>query len=348
MTAPGGGGSGRLDSEGMWEATFSLPEQLTRAVAEARAGPAPEPAAISNVVALGMGGSGIVGDLLSAVCAPELAMPVTVVKSYEAPAFVGPDTLVFAVSFSGDTEETLTAAAQALEAGASVVAVTAGGVLADLVGQGGGTVVGVPGDIPEPRAALGAMAAPPLVLLDRLGLLPGAAARLEAAAGQLGRRRDELAAARNEAAEVAQRLERTCTLVHGSPGAAAVAAQRWKTQMNENAKSPAFWAVQPELCHNEAAGWGLGGDVTRQVFTLVSLRHRGEHPQVAKRCALVAEILLEVVSDVVEVWARGEDEIARFFDLALVGDVVSLLVAGREGVDPGPVPILGEIKESVR
>ena len=335
-----------LDSEGMWRATLGFPEQLRAAVRAASAcGPLPDGPAISNIVVLGMGGSGIAGDLLAAIAGPELVVPVTVVKSYEAPAFVGPDTLVFAVSFSGETEETLSAAGQALDAGANVVAVAGGGRLAELVGGAGGTVIPVPGDIPQPRAALAAMGAPPLIVLERLGFLAGAAQRLGAAAEQLERRRDELLVAQSEAAEVARRLERTFPLVHGSPGTVAVAAQRWKTQMNENAKTPAFWASQPELCHNEVAGWGLDGDVTRQVLTLVSLRHRAEHPQVAKRSALVAELMLEVVADVIEVWARGEDDLARFFDLALVGDVVSLLVADRQGVDPGPVPVLGEIKQ---
>ena len=127
-----------------------------------------------------------------------------------------------------------------------------------------------------------------------------------------------------------------------------MAAQRWKTQVNENAKSPAFWSTLPELGHNELAGWGQGGDVTRQVLTLVTLRHGGEHPQVAKRFAFVADVLLEVVADIVEVWAEGTDPLAQLFDLALVGDFVSLHLAGQEGTDPGPVPVLADLKDRLR
>ena len=115
--------------------------------------------------------------------------------------------------------------------------------------------------------------------------------------------------------------------------------------MQENAKTPAFASLQPELCHNEVAGWGQDGDVTRQVLTLVTLRHDGEHPEIARRFELVAEIMEEVVGDVVVVRTEATDDIARFFDLALFGDLVSLHLAGREGVDPGPVPVLGEIKQ---
>lgn len=333
-----------VDSLAMWEATTGLPEQVAAAVDAAIEVDLPVAAPVSNVVVAGMGGSGVAGDLVAAVAAPEMAVPVTVVKSYELPAFCGPDTLVIAVSFSGDTAETLEAVEAGHLAGASVVAITAGGALGRLAGREGWPVVPVPADIPQPRAALGAMAAPALVVLERLGLLADATGRLSAAADFLARRRDRLAVPGGAPEEVARRIGRTFPLVHGSPGAAGVAAMRWKTQVNENAKVPAFWSLEPEVCHNEVAGWGQDGDVTRQVITLVTLRHGGEHPEVARRFDLVAEAMEEVVADTIEVRTEADEEIARFFDLALFGDLVSLHLAGREGSDPGPVPVLGEIK----
>jgi glucose/mannose-6-phosphate isomerase len=333
----------------MWEAAAGLPEQIEQAAAAATGIGGPFGAGpITNVVVLGMGGSGIAGDVLAAVAAPEMAVPVVVVKSYELPAFVGPDSLVLAVSCSGETEETLTATLSAYEAGAAVVAITGGGALARLAEGEGSPVVAVPKEIPQPRAALGAMAVPPFVLLERLGLLSGATARLGAASRLLARRRDELVGPGGPAVEVARRIGRTFPLVHGSPGPAGAAALRWKTQVNENAKTPAFWAVQPEVCHNEVAGWGQGGDVTRQMLTLVTLRHDGEHPHIARRFSLVEEVMREVVADIVEVRTAATDPIACFFDLALIGDFVSLHLAGREGTDPGPVPVLGDIKDGLR
>ncbi len=333
-----------VDSLGMWEATTGLPEQMVAALewdgdgVQALSGP------ITNVVVAGMGGSGIVGDLVAAVAAGEMSVPVTVIKSYDLPAFCGPDTLVLAVSFSGDTAETLEVAERAAAAGASAVAVTSGGSLGELAGRAGWPVAPLPGEIPQPRAALGAMAVPALVALERLGLLEGMTERLAAAAEYLARRRDQLATQSGPPVSVARRIGRTFPLVHGSPGPPGVAALRWRTQVQENAKTPAFASLQPELCHNEVAGWGQDGDVTRQVLTLVTLRHDGEHPGIARRFDLVAEIMEEVVGDVVVVRTEATDGIARFFDLALFGDLVSLHLAGREGVDPGPVPVLGEIK----
>jgi glucose/mannose-6-phosphate isomerase len=329
----------------MWEATAGLPEQVASAVQSAGAvGDLPVDVPVTNVVVLGMGGSGIAGDVLAAVAGPEMAVPVSVVKSYELPAFVGTDSLVFAVSFSGDTEETLAAATSAYEAGATVVAVTAGGALGKMAGERGSAVLAVPGDIPQPRAALGAMAVPPLVVLERLGLLSDVTPRLGAVVASLARRRDQLVGDRSPAAEVARRIDRTIPLVYGSAGPVAVAAQRWKAQVNENAKTPAFASVVPELCHNELAGWGQDGDVTRQVLTLVTLRHDGEHPQVARRFALLEDAMLEIVADIVEVRTEATGGLTGFFDLSLFGDFVSLHLAGHEGVDPGPVPALADMK----
>ncbi len=329
----------------MWGATVGLPEQVEAAISAARGvTDLPLHERVENVVVLGMGGSGIAGDVLMAVAAPFMPVPVTVVKGYEPPDYVGTGSLVFAMSFSGDTEETLEAAAGAYEAGASLVVVAGGGALVDLAGEWEVPVVPVPTGIPQPRAALGAMAVPPLVLLEQIGLFPGALQWVDQAVEQLRRRRDQLVEPGSQAQEIARRIGRTIPLVHSSQALGAAAALRWKAQINENAKSPAFFNVYPELCHNELAGWGQQGDVTRQVITLVNLRHDAEHPQVSRRFDLVEDVLREVVAEVIEVRAAGEGDLAQLFDLALIGDFVSLHLAANEDIDPGPIPVLDEMK----
>jgi glucose/mannose-6-phosphate isomerase len=333
----------------MFAAAAALPEQVSDAAGAARGLEGlPDREYVEQVVVLGMGGSGIAGDLMMAVAGPFLPVPVVVVKSYDLPDFVGPGSLVFALSFSGNTEETVEAAGEAADAGANVVAVTAGGELARLAAEWGAPTVAVPGGIPQPRAALGAMAIPPLVVLEEIGLFPGATRWVELAVEQLARRRDLLVAPGNLAEKVARSIGRTIPLIHGAQALGAAAALRWKNQVNENAKSPAFTGVYPELCHNEIAGWGQNGDVTRQVMTLVNLRHDAEHPQVVRRFDLVADLLREVVADIVEVRAVGEGDLAQLLDLILVGDFVSLHLAAQEGIDPGPVPVLDELKNRLR
>jgi glucose/mannose-6-phosphate isomerase len=185
-----------------------------------------------------------------------------------------------------------------------------------------------------------------LAVLEEIGLFPGATHWVEAAAEQLVARRDELTKPGNLAEELARQIGRTIPLIHGG-GLGAVAAHRWKTQVNENAKAPAFWNSQPEVCHNEIVGWGQHGDLTRQVITLVNLRHDFEHPQVMERFDLTSALLQEVVASIAEVQAQGEGELAQLLDLVLVGDFTSTYLAMQEGIDPGPVPIIDQIKSAM-
>ncbi len=338
----------RLDTVGMFDLTAGLPEQVREAADGAQGVEGlPDKAAVEHVVVLGMGGSGVAGDLVRAAAGPFMSVPVVTVKGYELPAFVGDGSLVFAISCSGNTEETIEAATEAAMQGAKIVAITQGGELAKLAAGWGAPVISVP-DIPQPRAALGAMAIPPLVVLEDIGLFPGATQWIDLAVAQLQRRRDALVRPDNEAQQIARRIGRTMPLMHGGGAVGSTAAQRWKTQINENANAPAFWAAQPELCHNEIQGWGQHGDVTRQVLTLVALRHDSEHPQIMRRFDLTADYMREVVAGIEEVRAEGDGDLAQLLDLILFGDFVSLYLAFQEGIDPGPVPTLVELKERLK
>lgn len=340
--------AGGVDSQGILDAVLSLPEQAAAAVEAAR-GLEGLPARddIEQVVVLGMGGSAIAGDILMAAAGPFMPVPVLVFRSYHVPAFVDERTLVFAVSFSGDTEETIESVTAAALQGARVVAVTRGGELGHRARSWGAPIVAVPEGIPQPRTGLGALAIPPLMILEDIGLFPGASYWVQAAVAQLKARRDQLAMPDSLARQLARRIGRTFPLVHGGGGLGAVAAVRWKSDINENAKCPAFWNTQSELCHNEISGWGQHGDLTRQMFTLVNLRHDFEHPQVMHRFKVTADLLDEVVSSVETVRAEGEGELAQLLDLILVGSVTSVHMALQEGVDPGPIPAQDHIKSAL-
>jgi glucose/mannose-6-phosphate isomerase len=119
-----------------------------------------------------------------------------------------------------------------------------------------------------------------------------------------------------------------------------VAALRWRSQVNENAKRPAFSATQPELCHNEVCGWTEASKPMAELMSLVMLRHDGEHPQVGRRFELTADLLRPLVADVIEVRAQGEGDLAQLLDLAYFGDYVSLWLAADAGIDPGPIEAL--------
>lgn len=333
------------DSLDMFGAAFGLADQIAAAAATAgEVENLPPGGDVTSVLVMGMGGSGIGGDVVAAVAASTATAPVMVSKHYECPAWVGPETLVLASSFSGNTEETIAAASAAAQRGAQMVVMASGGRLAELAGQWGAPLIRFDASIPMPRAGIGAVSVTPLVVLERMGLARGLTEQIESTVRQLRKRSPQLRAEGNPAALLARRIGRTMPLVYGGGALGEVAAWRWKGQFNENPKVAAFANRLPELTHNEVAGWAVNGDVTRQVFTMVLLRHDFEHPQVGRRFELVSELCDEVVADVLEVTAQGDDPLAQFMDLTLFGDLVTLHLAVDLGVDPGPVPVLDDIK----
>ena len=343
-----------VDSLGFGDALAAMPEQLAAAHEVAGKVPAaalPDAAAFDRIVTLGMGGSGIAGNVLQAIGTATLPVPVTVLKHYRTPAFVNDRTLAFALSYSGDTEETIEMARGALAAGATLVAISSGGELARLAQESGSLHVPCPGDILMPRLALGALVAPLVVVLFRMGMLPEAHAGLLRAQEQLARRRDQckpsVEGERNPARELARKIGRTIPIVYGSGGLGAVAAMRWKQSVNENAKAPAFWNEYPELDHNEVCGWGQHGDVTRQVFTLIELRHGLEHPRLEQRATATRELIEEALVQVLAVDAEGEGRLAQLLDLVHLGDWTSYYLALDNDVDPGPIDAIDQLKASL-
>jgi glucose/mannose-6-phosphate isomerase len=342
------------DSLRFGEALCGIPEQLAAAHEAAGKIPAaalPDAADFDHVVTLGMGGSGIAGNVLQAVGTATLPVPVTVLKHYRTPAFVGRRTLAFALSYSGGTEETVEMARGALAAGARLVTISNGGELAALASESGSLHVPCPDGIVMPRLALGALVAPLLVVLFRMGMLPEAHAGLMRAQQQLARRRDQCKpaaeAARNPARELARKLGRTIPIIYGSGGLGGVAALRWKQSVNENAKAPAYWNEYPELDHNEVCGWGQHGDVTRQVFSLVELRHGLEHPRLEQRAVATRELIEEALGQVLTVEAEGEGRLAQLLDLVHLGDWTSYYLALDNDVDPGPIDAIMQLKAAL-
>ncbi|MCB1028549.1 MAG: SIS domain-containing protein [Microthrixaceae bacterium] len=343
------GGTGVLDTLGMFDAAFGLPDQMAAAVEIASAADGlPDVSGVGSILMVGMGGSGISGDVMALVASEHGRVPVEVCKHYEPPAHVGPNTLVIAVSFSGGTEETLSATRAAIAAGAPVVAVTTGGELGELVSAAGGAVCGLPAGIPLPRAALGAVGLAPVVLATRLGLLDDTSAAIDGAivavTARVAANRGSDEHTDNDARALARRIERTQPIIYGGGRVGELAAYRWKGQVNENAKAPAYSGSVPEVCHNEICAWGQHGDVTRQVNSMIHLRHDGEHTNVARRFDFLSQITAEVVAEIFEVTAEGDGPLARFYDLAVFGDLVSLWMAAEAGVDPGPIPAIDDLK----
>jgi len=201
----------------------------------------------------------------------------------------------------------------------------------------------------QPRAGMGALVGPIFVALDKLGIFPDGIVQCESAIAQVTKRRDECIdpAGDNTATELVRRISTTIPVIYGGGALGAVAAYRFKCDVNENAKTPAYAHYYPELCHNEIVGYGQNGDVTRQMLTLIELRHDYEHKQVQRRFDISRELIRETLHDVIEVRAQGDTPLAQLFDLTYIGSLTSLYMALDAGVDPGPVDVIWELKNAL-
>ncbi|POM26978.1 bifunctional phosphoglucose/phosphomannose isomerase [Actinomadura rubteroloni] len=318
------------------------------------------------LVVTGMGGSGISGDVLAAVCGAGCAIPVVTVRGYRLPGWVGAADLVVAVSCSGGTEETLSVAAEAARRGCRLLFVGgADSPLADLAAQSRSPFVPVR-SAGQPRSSLWALTTPLLVAARALGLADVPDGLLESVAGRLEdiahRCRPASETFVNPAKELAAELLGSVPMVWGSSDLAATAAYRFCCQLNENAKYPGIAGSLPEVDHNQVVafdGFFAGGaddpddffrdraDDAEHGLHLVVLRDTEEHPQVAKRRAVSAELAAARGIPVTELRAEGDHPLERIATLIALADYVTVYLAIALGVDPTPVVTIQELKTRI-
>jgi glucose/mannose-6-phosphate isomerase len=308
-------------------------------------GPEPRPAGRRPraVLVAGMGGSASGGDLLAACAAADVDVPVLVHRGYGLPGWAGPHDLVIASSYSGDTAETLSAAEAALARGCALAGVTAGGRLAALLHEHARPRVTLPGGL-MPRMALGLLFFPLLAILDAAGISVAGAPDVREALAVLddlaSALRPEVPEATNEAKRLARAMANALPVIYGGPLTASPA-YRWKTDIEENAKTLAVAGALPEMNHNEIEAWGTADAARRW---LVLLRDPQETPEMVQRFAVLRELIGGRAGGVSEVMARGRGRLARLLSLAYLGQWVSYYLALLRGVDPWTIPVLDAFK----
>ncbi len=300
----------------------------------------PLPRPVHQVVVTGLGGSGIGGTIAADLCAGTATVPVVVNKGYSLPNWVGPNTLVVACSYSGNTEETLTALDQAVAAGCMVSAITSGGELKRRADQHGWNTSVVPGGNP-PRSMFGYALIQILAHLDLAGV--GAPAQWQKQAAQavadLIVRRDEHL---SEAEAIADTLEGTAVAVYAASGMAGVAT-RWRQQLNENSKMPGWDAEVPEMNHNEMVGWAGGGSRYSAVF----LHSAFDAPRNRMRMELNAPAIRAHGTHVAEHHAYGASPLEQALDLVALGDWVSYVLSVRNAVDIMDIKVIDDLKDAL-
>lgn len=342
-----------LDSEDVLGAVERFPEQCREAWEIGRTTTnLPNGEGIDAVLVLGMGGSGVSGDVVQAVVEPRLPLFFRTIKSYgPIPEWVGRNTLVFAVSYSGSTEETLAALDAVLDKGARVITVSSGGPLAAAAASRGLAHVSIPVGL-QPRASLGYLTLPILAVMNEMGVSPDLQADMDETIKVLSemapRCHRERSVTENPAKDLAARIKDRIPVVYGGYGVGATAAYRFKCDLNEYGKTPAFWNEIPELDHNEIVGWNKLDDLTSRHFVVVLLREPGEHERVNLRFDVTRRLIEDRVAEFIEVNAEGESVLARLLSLIFVTQLASIYVGLAYGVDPGPVDVIMKLKDELK
>ena len=336
------------DPSGMLEAVLGLAAQCRDGYRAGLDAPdLPSGDGVTAVAICGMGGSGVCGDVIRAVYRDRLTIPVTVAKGPVLPEFCGKDTLVVASSYSGGTAETLACFDEAAGRGCRVVAVTSGGELERRAKEHGSAVVPVPAGF-QPRAAVGHLTFGVLGALEAMGVIPTLGAEVGHVARVLEQLRNrigpEVPSESNRAKLLAAAIGDRVPVIWGADGVGGVAATRWRTELNENAKVPAFSSALPELDHNEVVGWSPGAG---ERFVLVTLRHPGEHPDVAGRFPVSVEVAQSSGMPHLDVRADGDTPLSSLMALVMLGGAVSVYLAALRGVDPTPIDAIARIKRAL-
>lgn len=341
-----------LDSQDVLGAAERFGEQCREAWAIGRAARnLPSADGVEGIVVLGMGGSGISGDVVQSVVEPRLPLPFRTIKGYgPLPEWIGRNTLVFAVSHSGETEETLAAFEQIHNRGARAVAVSSGGSLADLAGSYGVSHIKIPGDM-QPRSSLGFLALPILAVLVEIGLVPDCSDDLEEAVATLadmGKRCGrEIPTEENAAKQLARSIGGRVPVIYGGEGLGGVAAYRFKCDLNEHAKTLAFANALPEMNHNEIESWSSLAELSHANFVAVLLRDSGEHERTALRFELTHKLLEGRVAEVLEVRSEGTSPLTRLLSLVMTGQLTAIYAGLANDADPGPVPVMQKLKQDL-
>jgi glucose/mannose-6-phosphate isomerase len=304
---------------------------------------------ISSIVVTGLGGSAIGGDLVRAIIGESLRKPLIVNRDYKLPPFVGKSTLVFACSYSGNTEETLSAYSHAKLAGAAIICITSGGKMGEQAALDGNPVLSLPKGYP-PRAALGFSIFTLLGSLQALEWIPDMAQSIEETIALLEILARKYAPKNPESENIAKRIARSLqgriVAIYGSNAWHNATAFRWRSQIEENSKTLAFHHALPEMNHNELVGWHFPESVLRDVGVIL-LRDREDHPQVQRRFELTKEIISGKAGALHEVWSEGESALARVMSLIYLGDYVSLFLAYLNETDPTPVTVIDYFKSKL-
>jgi glucose/mannose-6-phosphate isomerase len=323
----------------MLDLIYQLPEQIEDARKIAKQVKLPHLPRPKNIVIAGMGGSGIGGEILQGILSYYSEIPVLIIKDYSLPKYVTKDSLFFAVSHSGDTEETISAFQQAKSIGSKIICISSGGKLAKLAQSNNKILVKIPTGFP-PRTAIGYLFIPFLIVLAKLGIIKSFDQDITETISVITARRDSY---QEQAKKLAKNLAGKIPFIYATSRLLNPVTNRWRTQFNELAKVIAHANFFPELNHNEIVG--LGGPAKMKFLTyLLILVDPDGHPRDRLRADLTLKITKGSYFKAQKFYPDGKSALARVFSLIMQGDLAAYHLSMKRKVDPLPVVRIDKLK----
>ncbi len=338
----------KIDKSDMLNHLTKTPDYCLDAINRAKQAKMPEKIEPRNIIIAGMGGSAIGGEIFKDWLLDELPIPVEVCRDYILPAYANEDTLFFANSYSGNTEETLSTFLEAVRRKCVTITITSGGHLLSFSKQLNVPYINIPNQLP-PRVAIPYLFFSLPILMRRINILPRLEKELQEAIQVLKKVGNENSpknvTEKNPAKKLALELLATIPTIYGFRQYQSIA-HRLKTQFNENSKVPSKHDVFPELNHNETVGWEAP-DILTKKYSIIIIRDPDEPPEIRSRIETTKSLVLQKAKKVLEIHARGKGKLAKMFSVLGVGDFTSVYLAILQGVDPTPVKIIDEVKREL-
>lgn len=336
-----------IDRSNMFDAIYTFPEQLEEAMKIGKNIRHGRLVTVENIVFAGMGGSAIAGDIAALICKDNATMPMVSNRNYTLPNWVDRNTLVILLSYSGNTEETISCMHDAFDRGATIVGITSGGTIKKELEERGCTVITVPGGL-MPRAALGYLVGPLLYVMDQLDQIdPIFELHLENLIKELKYYRTILAgktSQKNFAYETAEQIVTAMPLIYAESGSTEAIAKRWRTQLAENSKTLSSVHTLPELNHNEIVTW-QSDDNKAKKYGIIWLIDSAMHERNKKRLEITRNIIGDNIAYQKTIRCSGQSFLERMFFSLYIGDWVSYWAAILKKVDPTPIDNIDTLKQ---
>lgn len=294
---------------------------------------------ISSILVCGLGGSGIGGKIVSLLLKNELKIPFLCINDYEVPGWVNENTLVIASSYSGETEETLTAITECKARGSEIAVITSGGTILEMSKANNWNHFVVPGG-EQPRAMLAYSIVQQLYILERYGLISNQQITELKSVPDFIETNETII--RDEALRLATAFHGKHAIIYAGNDFEGVAV-RWRQQINENAKELTWHHVFPEMTHNELVGWAGGTNNHAPLFLVSNFNH----PRINRRWEISKEIIETRTKTVLETTAVGENRVAQNFYLIHLGDWVSYLISEIKQIDAVEVDVISHLKQEM-